>query len=132
VPPVNFHCIRSNFARGQEVFDEQVLLQNQLHAGGRSLRLKERSCRVRPLIPGPERPHDSFHIDDRSYTIRMTLRPGKSECGSPVVDDEDHISIDSEFVKPSVQISLVIDEAVAAVSGSTGICAKMRQELPQV
>ncbi len=35
--------------------------------------------------------------------------------------DEDDIPIDSNCIKPGVQIALMIDEAVGAVRGSAGI-----------
>jgi hypothetical protein len=75
IAPVDFECILRNSTLGQKIFDEEVLLKNQLLASVRALSLEESAGCVRPFVPRQKRSDDRFHVNNCFDLVGMSLCP---------------------------------------------------------
>src|SRR4029078_2057147 len=65
VAPVHLDSVLRESSKRQQELDEEVLLQDEIFALRRPLRLEEFPSRLGPLVPGKEWPDDALHVYER-------------------------------------------------------------------
>ena len=99
-------------AGGQDALDEDVFLQDDFLAGGRTHGLEDLARRFGPTLPG-YRADERFHIDESADLLRVAAGTVESERRAPIVRDEGDVFGERERFQPGVEVADVVDEAVA-------------------
>src|SRR5712692_4941243 len=116
-PTISCHLFlteTADHAGWQDTLDKDILLQDELFAGRRAHGPKDRASLFGHLLPD-ERAHQRLHIDQSFYALRIALRPVKAQGRSPVMHNERDSAVQSQCIKPGIEVTSVIDEAIGVM-----------------